>query len=38
VRNDWPVVEIREAGHFDCIFKQQFIDEVVGWVDANRAR
>jgi pimeloyl-ACP methyl ester carboxylesterase len=36
VRDDWPVVEIRDAGHLNCIFKQQFIDEVVGWVDANR--
>ena len=36
VRNDWPVVEIRDAGHLNCIFKPQFIDEVVNWVDANR--
>ena len=37
-RHDWPVIEIQDAGHLNCIFKQQFIDEVVEWVDANRQR
>ena len=28
VRSDWPVVEITGAGHFTCVFKPTFIDEV----------
>jgi pimeloyl-ACP methyl ester carboxylesterase len=29
VRNDWPVVEIADAGHFTCAFKPAFVDAVV---------
>ena len=32
VRRDWPVVEIRDAGHLNCIVKKQFADEIVTWV------
>jgi pimeloyl-ACP methyl ester carboxylesterase len=28
VRPDWPVVTIDDAGHFDCILKEQFRDEI----------
>jgi len=35
VRKDWPVVEIEKAGHFDCIVKKQFRDEVVASVKKN---
>jgi pimeloyl-ACP methyl ester carboxylesterase len=34
-RKDWPVVEIEDAGHFTCIMKKQFIDEIVKWIDKN---
>ncbi len=35
VRNDWPVVEIKDAGHINCIMKEQFRKEIVNWVKAN---
>jgi pimeloyl-ACP methyl ester carboxylesterase len=35
VRKDWPIVEIADAGHLDCIFKPQFKDEVATWVRKN---
>lgn len=35
VRNDWPVVEIADAGHLNCILKKQFLDAVVDWVAKN---
>lgn len=35
VRSDWPVVEIRDAGHFDCIVKPQFREEIGAWVRKN---
>ena len=35
VRSDWPVIEIRGAGHVNCIVKKQFIEEIVQWVDKN---
>lgn len=38
VRPDWPVVEIAGAGHINCIFKKQFADEIVKWVDQNRRK
>jgi pimeloyl-ACP methyl ester carboxylesterase len=37
-RADWPVVEIDDAGHIDCIIKKQFRDEVTGWVRSNSGR
>ena len=36
VRNDWPVVEIKDAGHINCIMKEQFRNEIVNWVKAHR--
>lgn len=35
VRKDWPVVEIEDAGHLNCILKKQFKDELTGWVRKN---
>jgi hypothetical protein len=35
VRNDWPVVEIADAGHFDCIVKKLFRDEIGNWGRKN---
>jgi pimeloyl-ACP methyl ester carboxylesterase len=35
VRKDWPVAEIDNAGHFDCILKKQFREEVGAWVRKN---
>lgn len=33
VRSDWRVIEIEGAGHLNCIFKKQFIDEIEKWLD-----
>lgn len=38
VRKDWPVVEIPDAGHLDCIIKPQFKSEIVKWVDEHSAK
>jgi len=35
VRKDWTVVEIPNAGHLICIFKKEFKDELVKWVEKN---
>ena len=32
IRADWRVVEIPQAGHFTCIIKSQFKDEIVRWL------
>jgi pimeloyl-ACP methyl ester carboxylesterase len=36
VRKDWPVIEIKGAGHLNCIFKLQFNEEIKKWLDAHR--
>lgn len=38
VRGDWQVIEIQGAGHLNCIFKKQFIDEIEKWLDTNRQK
>ena len=38
LRKDWPVIEIQDAGHLDCIYKQQFKDAIVQWINTNRER
>jgi pimeloyl-ACP methyl ester carboxylesterase len=38
VRSDWRVIEIEGAGHLNCIFKEQFIDEIEKWLDMNRLK
>jgi pimeloyl-ACP methyl ester carboxylesterase len=35
IRKDWPVVEVADAGHFNCIMKKQFRDEIGNWVRKN---
>jgi pimeloyl-ACP methyl ester carboxylesterase len=35
VRTDWPVVEVPDAGHINCIMKKQFRDEIGNWVRKN---
>jgi pimeloyl-ACP methyl ester carboxylesterase len=35
VRKDWPIIEIHDAGHINCIFKEQFKSELAKWVDNN---
>ncbi|HLX64115.1 MAG TPA: alpha/beta hydrolase [Planctomycetota bacterium] len=32
VRSDWPVIEIKGAGHMDCILKPEFKTEIVKWL------
>jgi pimeloyl-ACP methyl ester carboxylesterase len=35
VRGDWPVVEIKGAGHLDCIARREFREELARWVDMH---
>jgi hypothetical protein len=35
VWGDWPIIEIHDAGHLNCIYKRQFIDGIVDWVEKN---
>jgi len=35
LRADWPVIEIKDAGHLNCIFKEQFKEELKRWLDKN---
>jgi len=32
VRKEWPVVEIRDAGHLTCPFKDQFREAIEAWL------
>jgi hypothetical protein len=32
VRKDWPVIEIKDAGHLSCIAKTSFQEEIVKWL------
>jgi pimeloyl-ACP methyl ester carboxylesterase len=34
-RSDWPVAEIPDSGHINCILKSQFRDEIAIWVRRN---
>jgi pimeloyl-ACP methyl ester carboxylesterase len=36
VRQDWPVIQIRGAGHLNCILKPDFREAIARWVDAHR--
>ncbi len=38
VRDDWPVVDVKGAGHITCIFKSEFREEIVKWVDGHKGR
>ena len=35
VRDDWAVVEIKDAGHLNCITKAQFHEELSEWIGKN---
>jgi len=35
VRNDWPVVEIKDADHITCILKPQFREEILASLRKN---
>jgi pimeloyl-ACP methyl ester carboxylesterase len=35
IRKDWPVVEINDAGHLNCVVKPQFKDAVAGWLSKH---
>ncbi|HVT88125.1 MAG TPA: alpha/beta fold hydrolase [Tepidisphaeraceae bacterium] len=35
IRHDWPVIEIADAGHINCIVKAQFKDELTKWLIKN---
>jgi pimeloyl-ACP methyl ester carboxylesterase len=32
VRTDWPLVEIKGAGHITCILKKELREEIVNWI------
>ncbi len=34
-RNTWPVVDIPDAGHIDCVIKPQFKSEIIKWIAAH---
>lgn len=38
VRADWPIIEIKDAGHLTCIVKDQFKDELAKWIDAHSGK
>jgi pimeloyl-ACP methyl ester carboxylesterase len=38
VQRTWPVVEIEDAGHVNCIMTPQFRREIVGWVREHTTR
>jgi pimeloyl-ACP methyl ester carboxylesterase len=37
IRNDWPVVEIKDANHLTCPGKPQFKEEVQKWLAKQAA-
>jgi hypothetical protein len=38
VRRDWPVVDIKDAGHIDCIMKPQFREALADWLAKHPAK
>ncbi len=36
VRNDWPVIEIRDAGHITCLIRPQYKEELQKWLEKQR--
>ena len=36
VRTDWPVVEIKDAGHLNCVIKPQFKEAIAAWLLKHR--
>ena len=37
VRRDWPVVEIKDAGHLNCVIKPQFKEAIQTWLRSQRS-
>ena len=35
VRKDWPVVEIKDAGHLNCIVKPEFKEAIASWLSKH---
>jgi len=35
LRPDWPIIQIKGAGHISCVTKPQFQDELTRWIDAK---
>jgi pimeloyl-ACP methyl ester carboxylesterase len=35
VRRDWPVIEIKDANHINCILKEQFQEEIAAAIKAS---
>jgi pimeloyl-ACP methyl ester carboxylesterase len=35
VRKDWPVIEIKDAGHLNCIIKPQFKEAIAAWLSKH---
>ncbi|HZV06692.1 MAG TPA: alpha/beta hydrolase [Gemmataceae bacterium] len=35
IRKDWPVIEIKDANHINCIVKRQFQEEIAAWLKKN---
>lgn len=35
-RKDWPVIEIKDAGHLNCIAKPQFKEALADWLSKHR--
>lgn len=38
LRPDWPVIEIKDAGHFTCIVKEDFRKAIAEWLKRNPVR
>jgi pimeloyl-ACP methyl ester carboxylesterase len=38
VRKDWPVVEIKGAGHMACVIRKDFLTAIVAWLDKNQQK
>jgi pimeloyl-ACP methyl ester carboxylesterase len=37
-RRDWAVIEIKDAGHLNCVIKTQFKEEIAGWLEEQARR
>jgi pimeloyl-ACP methyl ester carboxylesterase len=38
VREDWKLVEIKDADHLTCIIKPQFKEEIQAWIEEQKAK
>src|SRR5262249_41050521 len=38
VRKDWAVIEIKDAGHLNCVVKTQFKEEIADWLNKQARR